>query len=101
MPWLEQVHQRFKGDNLSIVGLTRVNRSATDEKVRRFIRENDITYPILKENGSARRYFNMPGTPFMTLVRDGKIVWEHRLSTAQFPMRILEPLLTSAGASPQ
>jgi hypothetical protein len=93
VPWLESVYQRYKDDNLNVIGLTTVSRSATDERVRAFIDDNDITYPILKENGSARDYLNMAGTPFITLVRDGMLVWEHKLPTERFPLQLVEQLL--------
>ena len=93
MPWLETVYQRYKGDGLQIIGLTTVNRSSNDESVRRFIRENNITYPIVKENGSARAHLNLVGTPFMTMVRDGMLVWEHRLPTEQFPEELVAQLV--------
>ena len=89
MPWLQTIYDRYKSFDLNIVGLTTVNRSATDASVRRFIDENDITDPVLKENGSARSYFNSTGTPFITFVRDGMLVWEHRLNTEQFPEEIV------------
>lgn len=96
MPWLQDVYGRYGGDDLSIVGLTRVTRSATDDKVRRFLRENRITYPIVKEDGSTGTYFNLPGTPFMTVVRDGKLLWEHRLPTEQFPEYLVKKLVEAA-----
>ena len=89
MPWLQTIYDRYKPFDLNIVGLTTVNRTSTDASVRRFIDDHDITYPILKENGSARSYYNMRGTPFMAFVRDGMLVWEHRLTTEQFPEEIV------------
>ena len=89
MPWLQTVYERYQGDDLHIVGLTTVSRSASDESVRRFIDEHDITYPMFKEDGSARDYMNTRGTPFMTLIRDGVLVWEHHLPTEQFPDQIV------------
>ncbi len=93
MPWLETVYQRYKDENLNVIGLTMVSRSATDERVRAYIHDNDITYPILKENGIAREYLNMSGTPFMTFIRDGMLVWEHKLPTEQFPLQLVEQLI--------
>ena len=95
MPWLETVYQRYKDDGLNVIGLTTVNRSATDRKVLQFIDANNITYPILKENGSARDYLNMSGTPFITLVHDGILVWEHKLPTEQFPLQLVEQLIAA------
>lgn len=93
MPWLEDIHRRFKDQNLNIVGLTTVSRSSTDDDVRDFVRANGITYPILKESGTARKHFDMSGTPFITFVRDGKLVWEHKLPTERFPESLFEALV--------
>jgi hypothetical protein len=95
VPWLETVYQRYKDDDFQIIGLTTVNRSSTDANVREFIDDNNITYPILKENGSARDHLNMAGTPFITLIRDGMLVWEHKLPTEQFPLQLVEQLLAA------
>ena len=89
MPWLQDVYERYSAYDLNVVGLTLVNRSATDESVRQFIDDHDITYPVFKENGSARDYMGTPGTPFMTLIQDGMLIWEHRLPTEQFPEEIV------------
>ena len=89
MPWLQTVYERYKDDNLNVIGLTTVNRSSSDGSVRRFIDDHNITYPIFKENGSARDYFNITDTPFMALIRDGVLVWEHQLPTEQFPEEIV------------
>lgn len=93
MPWLQKIYQRYGGDYLRIIGLTEVTRSATDESVRSFIHENHITYPNFKADGSAREYFDAVGTPFMIVVRDGIVVWEHRLPTEQFPEKLVEMLI--------
>lgn len=95
MPWLESVYESYKDKGLNIVGLTTVSRSSTDDEVRRFLRDNRISYPVFKENGSAREYLNMTGTPFITLVQDGKLVWEHRLPTEQFPLQLFEQLASA------
>jgi hypothetical protein len=89
VPWLQTVYDRFKSQNLNVVGLTKVNRSATDTSVRQFIDDNDITYPIFKEDGSARQHFDMQGTPYMAMVRNGLLVWEKWLDTEQFPEEIV------------
>lgn len=92
--WLNSSRdQRYKDDRLNVIGLT--TKSSSDDDVLEFIRENRITYPILKEDGSARDYLNMRGTPFMTLVRDGMLIWEHRLPTEQFPLELVEQLIAA------
>lgn len=75
VPLIEQTYNDNKG-KLNVIGLTKVNRSATDDKVAEFITEKGITYPIAKEKaGSLSRYYNVSGVPAAALVKDGKVVW--------------------------
>jgi thiol-disulfide isomerase/thioredoxin len=75
VPKLKDTHTKFKGDGLQVIGLTKVNRSATDEKVTAFIEEQGIDYAIAKENGDMTQHFNVSGVPAAAMVKDGKIVW--------------------------
>ena len=60
-----------------MVGLTKITKSATEEKVTSFIDEQKVTYPMAKEggNGAASKAFNVSGIPAAAVVKDGKIVW--------------------------
>jgi len=61
---------------LSVVGLTQVSRSATDEKVKAFISTHELTFPIGKENDSSiSRHVGVHGVPAAAVVKNGKIVW--------------------------
>jgi thiol-disulfide isomerase/thioredoxin len=75
VPKMEALFESLKGDGLQVVGLTRITKSATDEKVANFIKEKEIGYPIAKENGSISQYFNVSGIPAAAVVKDGKVVW--------------------------
>jgi len=55
--------------------MTKVNRSATEEGVQKFIDEEGLQYPIAKENGNLSKYFNVTGVPAAAVVRKGEIVW--------------------------
>ena len=86
VPKLQALYDSLRGDGLQIVGLTKVNKSATDEKVADFIKQKSLSYPIAKENGSATQHFGVSGVPAAAVVKDGKIVWRGhpaRLSEAQ------------------
>ncbi|MFK7929593.1 MAG: TlpA family protein disulfide reductase [Myxococcota bacterium] len=75
VPEIEATYNKYKG-RMNVVGLTKVNRSATDEKVEAFIKEKAVTYPMGKEkDGSLSQYYNVSGVPAAALVKDGKIVW--------------------------
>ncbi len=58
-----------------MVGLTKITRSATEEKVNEFIKENKLGYPTAKEGGDLSKAFNVSGIPAAAVVKGGKIVW--------------------------
>ena len=86
VPKLQALYDSLKGDGLQLVGLTKINKSATEEKVAEFIKTKSLSYPIAKENGSATQYFGVSGVPAAAVVKDGKVIWRGhpaRLSEAQ------------------
>jgi thiol-disulfide isomerase/thioredoxin len=76
VPKLEATYQKFKGDGLNLIGLTKVTKTSTDEKVQAFIKDNKLTYPTAKEkDGLMSRRFAVSGVPASAVIKDGKIVW--------------------------
>ncbi len=74
VPKMEDLHTRYDG-KMQVVGLTKITKSATEQKVLDFIREQKVTYPVAKESGQLSQYFNVSGIPAAAIVKDGKIVW--------------------------
>ncbi len=86
VPKLQAFYDSLKGDGLQIVGLTKVTKSSTEQKVEDFIKQKNLSYPIAKENGSASQHFGVAGIPAAAVVKDGKIIWRghpSRLSEEQ------------------
>jgi len=75
VPKLQELYAQYKADGLQMVGLTKITRGSTDEKVSAFISDKSVSYPIAKEDGSLSRHFNVSGIPAAAVVKDGKIVW--------------------------
>ena len=94
VPVLEKYYRQYAPLGVDIVGVTRVTKSATDENVLDFLKKNQISYPIVKENGRAWNYFGCTGTPSIFIVSDGMIVWRNRVSSdAALSWRMLEGLV--------
>jgi thiol-disulfide isomerase/thioredoxin len=75
VPKVEETYAKYKG-RMNVVGLTKVNRSSTDEKVAEFIKEHKLSYPVAKEkDGNWSEYFGVSGVPAAAIVKDGKVVW--------------------------
>jgi thiol-disulfide isomerase/thioredoxin len=77
VPELQATWEEYNPKGLKMVGLTKITKSATEEKVTTFIEEQKVTYPMAKEggNGAASKMFNVSGIPAAAVVKDGKIVW--------------------------
>ena len=75
VPKLDALYTSLKGDGLQLVGLTKLTKSATEDKVREFIKQRGVSYPVAKENGSASRHFGVSGIPAAAVVKDGKVIW--------------------------
>jgi thiol-disulfide isomerase/thioredoxin len=75
VPKLQDMYNDLKGQGLQVVGLTKITRSSSDEKVSAFIADKHIAYPIAKEDGTLSSYFNVSGIPAAAVLKDGKVVW--------------------------
>ena len=89
VPKLQKLYKDNKENGLQLVGLTKLSKSATEEKLTAFISEKNVEYPIAKEDGSISQYFNVSGVPAAAVVRDGKVVWRGH------PARLGEKLIQS------
>ncbi len=74
-PKIQDKYDSYQDSGLQVIGVTKINKSATEEKVVAFIAEKDLNYPMAKENGSLTKYFNVSGIPAAALVSKGKVVW--------------------------
>jgi thiol-disulfide isomerase/thioredoxin len=75
MPELIELHNARSGQGLKILGLTRLTKSSTQEKVTAFVDEKGLNYPVAKENGKVAPLFNVSGIPAAAVVKDGEIIW--------------------------
>ncbi len=87
MPESQALFAEYKDKGLEVVGVTKINRSATLEKVTAFLKENKIQFPIAKEDGSISEYFEVQGIPASALISNGKIVW--RGHPARLPLDMI------------
>lgn len=76
MPKLAEEEAKYKGKGIQVIGMTKVTRSSTDEKVAEFLKEHKVKFPVGKEKeGSMSTGFAVTGIPAAALVKDGKVVW--------------------------
>jgi thiol-disulfide isomerase/thioredoxin len=75
VPKLQTRYAKLHDRGLDVVGITRVTKSSTDEKVKAFLQEHAITFPIAKESGTMSDYYAVRGIPAAAVVKDGTIIW--------------------------
>ena len=73
-PKVQATFEKYKG-KINVVGLTKITKSATEEKVVEFIKEKGMTYPNAKETGDASKAFAVSGIPAAAVVKNGEVVW--------------------------
>lgn len=76
VPKLTETYNKYKGQGLQMVGLTKLSRDVTEDQVTAFLSENKVAYPIAKEQGDAMsKAYGVKGIPAAAVVKDGKVVW--------------------------
>lgn len=76
VPKLSATYDQFRDQGLGVVGLTQLTRDVTPEQVTAFIEDNDVSYPIAKEQDEAlAQQYGIRGIPAAALVADGEVVW--------------------------
>jgi thiol-disulfide isomerase/thioredoxin len=94
IPKLAQEEGKYKAKGVQVVGLTKVTKSATDEKVEEFLKENKVGFAVGKEKGdNMSKAFAVTGIPAAALVKDGKVIW--RGHPARLTDDVLDKLLAS------
>jgi thiol-disulfide isomerase/thioredoxin len=86
VPKVQAMYSNLKEEGLQVVGLMQINKNTTEAQVLEFMAQQDIAYPVAKEDGSLSAHFNVSGIPAAALVKEGKVVWRGhpaRLSEAE------------------
>jgi thiol-disulfide isomerase/thioredoxin len=76
MPKMPALAEKWKPKGMNVVALTKVTKSATDDSVTDFLKENNIAIPAAKEkDASMSNAYAVTGIPAAAIVKDGKVVW--------------------------
>ncbi len=75
VPKLQQIYAALKDQGLQVLGVTRITKNSSEEAVEAFLKENEITYPIAKEDGKMNAHFSVRGIPAGAVLKDGKVIW--------------------------
>lgn len=94
VPKLPEMQAKFKDKGVQVVALTKVTKSATDEKVQAFIKEHKLEgIPMGKEaEGAMSTAYAVTGIPAAAVVKGGKVVWRGH------PAQLTDEVLTKLAA---
>jgi hypothetical protein len=88
LPELSARSAAWKSQGITVVGMTRLTKTATEGGVRDFYRENKIAFPTaLEQEGAMSAAYVVTGIPAAAVVKDGIIVWRGH------PARLTEEVL--------
>lgn len=92
LPELSRKAEDWRRRGITLVGLTRLTRSATEERVLAFYAENHISFPTaLEQERSLSDAYVVSGIPAAVVIKEGVVVWRGH------PARLSEELLQKVG----
>ncbi len=90
---LEELHEAYGADGLEMIGVTKMDRETTEEKIREFIQEGGVTFPVAKVKEDTPSAVYPGGVPHALLAKDAEIIWEGH--PASLPRDALDRLLAA------
>jgi thiol-disulfide isomerase/thioredoxin len=75
VPKLQNVYDRFADRGLQVLGVSRLSRGGTEEKMMAFIEEHDLGFPMAQDDGTLSAHFGVGGIPAVAVLQSGKVVW--------------------------
>jgi serine/threonine-protein kinase RIO1/thiol-disulfide isomerase/thioredoxin len=76
LPGIEEVHREYRDQGLQVVGLTRLTRQSTGDKVRDVIEDRHLSWPTASESGRLWDYFKPSGIPGAVVLMNRRVVWQ-------------------------
>jgi len=94
IPRAENTFQQYRLQGLDVIGFTKVSRNSTDDLMRQFLADKNITFTTVKENGRLWNYFSCSGSPSYRLLHEGYLIWENRINSYEpIPLRMVEGMV--------
>ncbi len=91
---VEKLYRQYHNYGIDMVGVTELSKTSNLDNCKFFIKDRNISFPIIKETGKASKHFNATGVPSIRLVYRGKLIWDHRwLSSEPISRHMLEGIV--------
>lgn len=76
MPGMETINRQYRDLGVEVVGVVGVTHGTSDDDVRRFITETEVSFPVHKESGRLKNFFGEYGIPLTVVLHQGEVVFE-------------------------
>jgi len=77
MGQVDRLYSQYHNYGIDMVGVTRMWSPSTRKDSEKFLKEHDVSYPIIKEGGKAGGHFAADGVPSIKLIYKGKLIWDN------------------------
>jgi len=78
IPELNKVSEKFRDKNFQLLGISVDKGGDALSKVRDFVKEYSVVYPVMVDNGSVNVAYGVSGIPVMFIIdKEGKVVKRH------------------------
>jgi thiol-disulfide isomerase/thioredoxin len=78
MPRVQKVWSDYAPRGLDLLSVDTDDGNDREPVVKEFLLQNQLTFPVVLDDGSGQNAFHVSGLPTMVLVgKDGKVVWRH------------------------
>lgn len=75
LPELSALAPAWAAQGVQIIGLTRLTKSSTEERVAAFYAEHQIAFPTALISDATNDAYAVTGIPAAAVVRDGVVIW--------------------------
>jgi len=75
VPKLQLLADQYADQGLQILGISKLSRGGSEEKMMAFLEANDLKFPMARDGGAVSAHFGVAGIPAVAVVKSGKVVW--------------------------
>jgi serine/threonine protein kinase/thiol-disulfide isomerase/thioredoxin len=94
LPLMERISRQYRDLGVEVIGLVGVTLGSTDDKVRQFIADNEVSFSVFKENGRLSNFFGNIGIPYTVILHQGDVIWEGS-GAGSLDRRVIEGLVNA------
>jgi len=85
----DKLYRQYNNYGIDVVGVTNMWRPSTRDDSEKFLKDHDVSFPIIKEGGKAFDHFNLSGVPSIKLIYKGQVIWDNPFASVEPISRLM------------